>query len=209
MNPSNSSRAKRLAPAAAIVAIIAFIVYGLYLANRPVRAPLQGQFDARYIDISPKITGRIAKLHVREGQDVEPGTLLVTLDSPETEARVSEAQASRAGAMARQELLDRGMRQEDVSAAKADWERAGSATRLAEVTFSRINALYKEGLVSPPWTQRPRRARATTRRSTASVARSARQRPPPRAARPRKSTKSERSRWTWPSRRRSPRRSTR
>ncbi len=152
MNPSNPSsnppRAKRLAGALAIVAVIAFIVYGLYLANRPVRAPLQGQVDARYIDISPKITGRIAKLHVREGQDVEPGTLLVTLDSPETEARVSEAQASHAGAAARQLLLEHGTRQEDVRAAKAEWERAGSAARLAEVTFNRINALYKEGLVS-------------------------------------------------------------
>ena len=41
--------------------MIAFIIYGLYLANRPVVAPLQGQIDARYIDISPKIVGRIAQ----------------------------------------------------------------------------------------------------------------------------------------------------
>ncbi len=148
MNPSNPSKAKRIAVTLAIVAVIAFIVYGLYLANRPVWAPLQGQIDARYIDVSPKITGRIAKLHVREGQDVEPGALLVTLDSPETEARVNEAQASRAAAAARQELLDHGTRQEDVRAAKAEWERTASAARLAEVTFNRNNSLYKEGLIS-------------------------------------------------------------
>jgi HlyD family secretion protein len=131
-----------------ILALIGFIFYGLYLANRPVRAPLQGQIDARYIDVSPKITGRIAKLHVAEGDEVQPGAVLVTLDSPETQAKVSKAQASHDEAAARQQLVDRGARQEEVRSAKADWERSVSAARLADSTFKRINALYKEGLVS-------------------------------------------------------------
>jgi len=148
MKTSHSSGARRFVPILVALAVVAFVIYGLYLANRPVRAPLQGQIDARYVDISPKITGRVAKLHVREGQDVDPGALLVTLDSPETEARVSEANASREAAAAHQLLLDHGVRQEDVRAAKADWERATSAARLAETTYERIGALYKEGLVS-------------------------------------------------------------
>jgi HlyD family secretion protein len=148
MKPSKPSPIKRVAAPIAILAVIAFIFYGLYLANRPVRAPLQGQLEARYIDISPKITGRIAKLHVAEGDAVQPGTLLVTLDSPETQARVSKAQASHDEAAARQQLVDRGARQEEVRSAKADWERSVSGARLADSTFQRINALYKEGLVS-------------------------------------------------------------
>ncbi|HUL65361.1 MAG TPA: efflux RND transporter periplasmic adaptor subunit [Burkholderiaceae bacterium] len=128
--------------------MIAFIIYGLYLANRPVVAPLQGQIDARYIDISPKIVGRIARLHVREGDEVKPGELLVTLDSPEVQAKVSQAEAARGAAAARQQLLDVGIRQEEIRVARANWERAVSAANLAETTFKRINALYKDGLVS-------------------------------------------------------------
>jgi HlyD family secretion protein len=131
-----------------VAALIALVIYGLYMANRPVRAPLQGQIDARYIDISPKITGRIGTLHVVEGQEVSPGALLVTLDSPEIEAKVAQARATRAGAEARQQLVDRGARQEDVRSARADWERSTSAAKLAESTFRRINSLYREGLVS-------------------------------------------------------------
>jgi len=131
-----------------VLALIALVIYGLYMANRPVLAPLQGQIDARYIDISPKITGRVAELHVVEGQDVQPGALLVTLDAPETVAKVAVAQASQAGAQARQQLVDRGARSEDVRAAKAEWERSTAAAKLAEATFRRINSLYKEGLVS-------------------------------------------------------------
>src|SRR5262249_23447512 len=110
--------------------------------------PLQGQIDGRYIDISPKIIGRIAKLHVREGDEVKPGELLVTLDSPEVQAKVSQAEALRDAAAAKQQLVDTGIRQEEIRSARATWERAVSAANLAEVSFKRINTLYKEGLVS-------------------------------------------------------------
>ena len=140
--------AKRAVGALAILGVIAFIVYGLYLANRPVVAPLQGQIDARYIDISPKIVGRIAELHVREGDEVGAGDLLVTLDSPEVEAKLSQAEAARDVAASRQNLLDNGMREEDLRVARANWERAVSAANLAETTFKRVNSLYMDGLVS-------------------------------------------------------------
>ena len=139
---------KTVVVAFTVLGLIAFIVYGLYLAAKPVIAPLQGQIDGRYIDISPKIVGRIAKLHVREGDDVKPGDMLVTLDSPEVQAKVSQAEAVRAAAAAKQQLLDVGVRQEDIRTARANWERAVSGANLAEITFKRINTLYKEGLVS-------------------------------------------------------------
>jgi HlyD family secretion protein len=148
MNKPSAPIVKRVVGASVVLGVIAFIVYGLYLANRPVVAPLQGQIDGRYIDISPKIVGRIAKLHVREGDAVKPGDMLVTLDSPEVQAKVSQAEAARGAAAARQQLLDVGTRQEDVRVARANWERSVSAATLAETTFKRINALYKDGLVS-------------------------------------------------------------
>ena len=148
MSKSLPPAAKRALGVLVVIGVIAFIIYGLYLANRPVVAPFQGQIDARYIDISPKIIGRIAKLHVREGDDVKPGELLVTLDSPEVEAQLSQAEAARAAAAARQQLLDVGVRQEDVQTARANWERAVSQASLAETTYKRVNALYEDGLVS-------------------------------------------------------------
>ena len=148
MTNPRAATAKRILGVLVVLGVIAFIIYGLYLANRPVVAPLQGQIDARYIDISPKIVGRIARLHVREGDEVKPGELLVTLDSPEVQAKVSQAEAARGAAAARQQLLDVGIRQEEIRVARANWERAVSAANLAETTFKRINALYKDGLVS-------------------------------------------------------------
>ena len=148
MNKPHVSIPKKIFGALVVLGVIVFIVYGLYLANKPLVAPLQGQIDGRYIDISPKIVGRIAQLHVHEGDEVKPGDLLVTLDSPEVQAKVSQAEAARAAAAAKQQLLDTGVRQEEVRVARANWERSVSAATLAETTFKRINTLYKDGLIS-------------------------------------------------------------
>jgi HlyD family secretion protein len=139
---------RKLLPVLIVLAVAVFLIYGLYLANRTVTAPLQGQIDARYIDVSPKILGRVAKLEVREGDEVQPGAPLVLLDSPEVQAKVSQAQSALAAASARQHLLDTGVRREEIRTAQATWERAVSNTALAEKTFTRVNALYAEGLTS-------------------------------------------------------------
>jgi len=146
-NPVNQ-RVRRALNAAAIAAVALFLIFGLYLANRPVNAPLQGQIDARYVDVSAKILGRVAKLEVREGDAVRPGTALLVLDSPEVKDKVSQAQAALGAARARQQLLDDGMRREEIETTKATWQRAVSDANLAETTFRRINVLYKDGLVS-------------------------------------------------------------
>jgi HlyD family secretion protein len=139
---------KRVLGAVVVLGVIVFIVYGLYLAARPVFAPLQGQIDGRYIDISAKIVGRIAKLHAREGDEVKVGELLVTLDSPEVEAKVAQAEAAHGAAAAKQELVDVGTRQEEVRTARANWELSVATANLAQTTFKRINSLYRDGLVS-------------------------------------------------------------
>jgi HlyD family secretion protein len=138
----------RLLPILGVLAVAIFLIYGLYLANRTVLAPLQGQIDARYIDVSPKILGRVLKLQVHEGDEVQPGTPLVVLDSPEVEAKVSEAQSELAAAKARQQLVDDGTRHEEIRTAQAAWQRSVSSAKLAEVTFKRVNALYQQGLAS-------------------------------------------------------------
>lgn len=141
-------RASRATKPVAIAAVAAFLLWGLYLANRPVRAPLQGQIDARYLDISPKILGRVSRLEVHEGDAVSPGASLVVLDVPEVHDKVSQARAALGAARARQQLLDDGARGEEIRAARAIWQRATADAGLAETTFKRINALYREGLIS-------------------------------------------------------------
>ena len=130
-----------------LVGVLAFIGWGLWQAYHPASVPLQGQVEARTINIAPKISARIATLTVREGQAVKAGAVLVTLDSPEVRAKLAQAGAVQAAAEARRDLVDVGARAEDIRVAKAMWDKATAGAELAEKTYQRLNTLYKEGLV--------------------------------------------------------------
>lgn len=139
---------KRVFPILTLGVVMTFIAYGLWLANQPISVPLQGQFEASTINVTSKITARIAAQHAREGDAVSQGTLLVTLDSPELRAKQTQAAAVRSAAQAKLSLVNAGARDEDIRAAEAAWRRATVASELADKTFKRLHALYLEKLIS-------------------------------------------------------------
>ncbi|MCR3766893.1 biotin/lipoyl-binding protein, partial [Pseudomonas aeruginosa] len=75
-----------------ILAIVAITLY-LRLHNPPLL--LQGEADATNVIVSSKAKGRVQVLHVRRGDDVKRGDLLVSLDSPELEAQLDALHAAR------------------------------------------------------------------------------------------------------------------
>ena len=148
MTTTRKSTAVSIAGVLVLLGVLAFIGWGLWLAYHPAPVPLQGQVEARTINIAPKISARIATLPVREGQAVAAGAALVTLDSPELRAKVLQAGAAQAAADAKRDLVDIGARTEDVRVARAMWDKATAGAELADKTYQRLHALYKEGLVS-------------------------------------------------------------
>lgn len=134
--------------AAVALGLVAAIAAGLWMAANPPKPPLQGQAEARIIEVAPKIAGRIASVHVREGDMVEAGDVLAEIDIPELSAKLGQVQAQQAAADAKSRLVQEGARREQIAAARAQYERAVSARKLAKKTFERVDALYKEGLIS-------------------------------------------------------------
>lgn len=124
------------------------IGYGLYKAAKPATPPFQGQADARTIDVAAKVTGRIGKLHVKEGDVVSADTLLLEIEIPELTQKVAQVKAQEKAAQAKSRLVNEGAREEQIRSAKAQFERARAMYALAEKTYSRLAALYKDGLIS-------------------------------------------------------------
>lgn len=147
MTTDRKSTAAALGGLLVLLCVLAFIAWGLWQAYHPAPMPLQGQVEARTLNIAPKISARIATLTVREGQAVKAGDVLATLDSPELRAKLAQAGAAQAVAEARRELVDVGARAEDIRVAKAMWDKATAGAELADKTYQRLNTLYKEGLV--------------------------------------------------------------
>ncbi|UNP29204.1 HlyD family secretion protein [Lysobacter gummosus] len=132
-----------------LIAIVAtLIIGGLWLAVRKPDGLVQGTADADTIKVSAKITARIARLHVREGDRVKAGQILFELDSPEVQAKGRQAGALLDAARAQAAKADEGARQEEIRAAAANWKRAAAAVDLARSTFRRVENLYLEGVVT-------------------------------------------------------------
>ena len=127
---------------------LAFIGWGLYRAFQPQVLPLQGQIDAQEINVSSKVPGRVAALHVRLGQDVAAGDPLFELTSQEVQAKVAQARAAEQAAQAVASKADAGARPEEVEAARYNMERARTGAQIAETTYRRVQSMYDQGVLA-------------------------------------------------------------
>ena len=133
---------------AALVLAVALVLYGLWKATHPTLPPFQGQMEARVINVSSKIPGRIAKVNVHEGDSVVRDTVLLEIEIPEITAKLGQVKAQSAAADAKSRLVHEGVRAEQLKSAEAQYERAAAQAELAKKSFSRLDALFKEGLIS-------------------------------------------------------------
>lgn len=149
MTESNTKKVnKPVLLSAAAVACLVVLGIGFWMGTHPTEEPLYGVMQAKTVDVAAKVTGRVETLPVHEGDTVSAGQLLMTLDIPEVEAKLKEVEALKSAASARQSLVDEGARPQEIRAAKAQMQRAQAGQELAQKTFNRVHALYREGLIS-------------------------------------------------------------
>lgn len=149
MTESNTKKVnKSVLLSAAAVACLLVLGVGFWMGTHPSEEPLYGVMQAKTVDVAAKVTGRVETLPVHEGDTVSAGQLLMTLDIPEVEAKLKEVEALKSAATARQSLVDEGARPQEIRAAKAQMQRAQAGQELAQKTFNRVHALYREGLIS-------------------------------------------------------------
>lgn len=133
--------------ASAIVILILFIGYTIWILCKPTPLEIQGEVDATQIKVASKLIGRIDSLAVHKGQDISKGELLFVIESPELEAKKIQATAVKTAAEAQQEKAENGAQKEDIQAAYNTWQKAQAAANFAEKTYTRIKNLYEEGVV--------------------------------------------------------------
>jgi len=141
------NRTKKYIVAGGVGLLLLFIGYAIILVSLPVPLEIQGEVEATQVKVASKLAGRIDSLCVKKGDEILPGTLLFTLSSPELEAKYSQASAVRQAAGAQRDKAYNGAQKEDVQAAFNNWQTALAAADLAGKTFSRIQNLYREGVI--------------------------------------------------------------
>ena len=142
------NKKKQIATLILVALILLAIVLGVWLSSRKQPTLIQGQMDAQQTDIAAKVSGRIGKILVQEGQAIDVSTPLIEMNSPEIQAKVKQAEAARDAAAAVAQKAQNGARPQEVEMARANWQRAQAAADLAKTSFQRVDNLAREGLIA-------------------------------------------------------------
>jgi HlyD family secretion protein len=140
---------KRIIPVVAIVVIAVAVWLGTRSrAGGSGDAPFSGTVEATEAQLGFTVTGRLADLQVHEGDPVQTGEELATLDRSERQARREQAAAQVQASQAMLEELQRGSRPEEVAQARAARDAAQDRLRDAERDLVRVRQLQEGGAVS-------------------------------------------------------------
>jgi len=131
-----------------ILVIAILVLSGIWLLTKPKIIVLQGRIEAKEIFLSAKIPSRLKTMEVKEGESVQKGQLLATLESPEIDAKEKQALAAKDAANSQKDKAANGARIEQINAAKSIYEKASASAHVMDKTFQRIENLFKDGVVS-------------------------------------------------------------
>ncbi|MEO2219480.1 secretion protein HlyD [Chromobacterium vaccinii] len=138
---------KWMAPAALLLA--AALTGGYYLYQREAEAARQGTLygnvDIREVALAFRVSGRLASVQVDEGDSVQPGQILARLDVEPLKNSLNAALANEAALAARNALIRKGNRSEDIAQARARLEAAQAAVIQSESEYRRQRDLVPAG----------------------------------------------------------------
>lgn len=109
---------------------------------------IQGEVEVADYRVSSKLPGRIVELRVKEGDYVHVGDTLAILEVPEVESQKEVLEATNEATEALKDLTDAGTRKEQVQGAYQLYQQALSAAEIAKKTYTRMQNLYDEGVIS-------------------------------------------------------------
>jgi len=185
-----------------VLAVAAFFIWRGYFANPKIPdsiVTVSGRIEGDDSAVSPKTTGRIIEIRVREGDTVKAGDTIASLDDAQVRAREDQARAALAGAEARaksandqiavyqqglqqnelmteQAKVDAGGRvrqaEADVAAAESDLAQQQASLSLAQFDNEAYQKLVKTGAVS----ERQGKQASTTAEQQAAAVTAARRR---------------------------------
>jgi len=100
------------------------------------------------VAISAKVNGRVEKVLVNEGDNVQAGQVIAVLEQQEFQAQVDQAKANLAMAQAKLAAITAGNRPQEIAQTKASVLQARANLENARKNSERDEALYQQGAVS-------------------------------------------------------------
>lgn len=108
---------------------------------------IKGKIEREQIAVTSKIPGRIVKLYVSEGHQVNKGDTLAFLDSPEVDAKRAQALGALTSAEAQYNMAVRGASVNQLQQLEAKRSALKEQFAFAEKSLKRLENLVKDSLV--------------------------------------------------------------
>lgn len=121
--------------------------YKLHLQKQQAQA-FTGTVEVTKADITPKVSGYLDKIMVKEGDDVAKGSLLAVIDDRDYVLQLERDKAQLAQAQSVLDDLERGARSEELQQAAANADAARSVYMKSAADWQRYQDLFQRGAVS-------------------------------------------------------------
>ncbi len=141
---------RKLIAAAAIILLagLSYFAWQEYKSQTAQSALLTGTIEATKADITPKASGYLDELPIKEGQPVHAGDLAAKLSRRDLEAAALRDRAAYESAAANLTKLQNGNRTEDIEAARSEEAAALAASDKAAKDFARMDQLFSADAIS-------------------------------------------------------------
>lgn len=132
----------------AYITIAGFSLAGVSCSQQPER-PLEGKVKRETLAFSPKVTGRILKVYVQEGDLVKRGDTLAMLDVPEVNAKLAQAKGAVKATGAQRSLSRNGATENQLKQLRAKQSGMQQQFAFAEKSFARAQAMFADSMITP------------------------------------------------------------
>lgn len=149
--------------------VITILLVGCKDAPPSDKLRVSGHVEATETRLAPDAGGRILTLSIKEGDRVQTGQTILTLDTRDVQLAINRAQAERSAAEAQLRLVQAGSRVEDIRQAQSQVEtaRAEVSAARAELDSATQDLARFEQLLQNNSGSRKQRDDAATRRDVA------------------------------------------
>jgi HlyD family secretion protein len=110
---------------------------------------IHGKIKRETVSFSSKVTGRILRLYVTEGDIVKPGDTLALLDVPEVDAKIAQAKGVVKTTSAQHLLADNGVTINQMKQLRAKYAASKEQYDFSRKSYERANNMFRDSLMSP------------------------------------------------------------
>jgi membrane fusion protein (multidrug efflux system) len=147
VNPKLSNR-NMIIIAGLLVAMLAAGGLWWWIRSGRVVSTDDARVKGTIVAVSAKVSGRVEKVVVNEGDSVQAGQVIATLEKQEFEAQLEQAKANLEMVQAKLAAAIAGNRHQEIAAANASVRQTMANLDNAQKNYERAETLYNQGAIS-------------------------------------------------------------